>query len=190
MLKWSQVSSRNLLCERRYSFFETKNDRHVPSSLALMLSVVAFLFVSQSALGAVKTHSKAILSSDPDQPFTLSLADYGAASDGITDDGPALQRALNDLAKAGGGSLFVPDGHYLIATHVAVDFAGQALNIRIFGTAYSGPSPDPGDFGYDLNLTAEFVVKVGGASDALALTNLGSLSIENVCFIGDPGVLA
>src|SRR5215471_9568638 len=88
MLKWSRVASCSVRCERRYSFFETKNGRHVPSSLALMLSVFALLFVAnQSTFGAVKTQSSPPLGSGADQPVTLSLADYGVG-DGITDAGP------------------------------------------------------------------------------------------------------
>jgi hypothetical protein len=38
----------------------------------------------------------------------------GAIGDGKADDGPALQRAINDLHAAGGGTLFFPPGTYRI----------------------------------------------------------------------------
>src|ERR1041384_515275 len=44
--------------------------------------------------------------------------DCGAVGDGVTDDGPALQCALDALAAAGGGQLQVPAGHYAILTPV------------------------------------------------------------------------
>src|SRR5262245_58880948 len=58
------------------------------------------------------------------EPVSVSLNDFGAAGDGVTDDGPALQAALEAIANHGGGELFVPDGHYAIVTPVVVDFGG------------------------------------------------------------------
>ena len=46
--------------------------------------------------------------------------------DGMADDGPALQAALDALAAAGGGTLIVPAGRYAIITPVAKDFGGIA----------------------------------------------------------------
>lgn len=39
------------------------------------------------------------------QNGALNLADFDAVGDGVADDGPALQRALDALADAGGGTL-------------------------------------------------------------------------------------
>jgi hypothetical protein len=53
-------------------------------------------------------------------------APYSAAGDGKTDDTQAIQRALDDVAVAGGGIAFVPTGSYLIAGHLRVP-GGVAL---------------------------------------------------------------
>ncbi len=53
----------------------------------------------------------------------LNVMDFGAVGDGVADDGPAFQSALEALADAGGGTLFVPAGRYLIATPVVKDFS-------------------------------------------------------------------
>jgi hypothetical protein len=42
--------------------------------------------------------------------------DYGAAGNGITDDRPALQAAIDDIANNGGGVLYFPSGTYRIGS--------------------------------------------------------------------------
>ncbi len=44
----------------------------------------------------------------------VSVLDFGATRDGITNDGPAFQKALDEIAKLGGGSVFIPAGMYFI----------------------------------------------------------------------------
>jgi polygalacturonase len=43
-----------------------------------------------------------------------SVKDWGAAGDGIHDDQPAIQAAIDTLHAAGGGALYVPKGVYLL----------------------------------------------------------------------------
>ena len=61
----------------------------------------------------------------------LNLRSFGAAGNGVTDDGPAIQRALDALATSGGGTLHVPRGRYAIRTPVSKDFSGLASSITI-----------------------------------------------------------
>jgi len=154
-----------------------------------LLLAATLLFALTPACGAVdgnpaKTHqgSARTLAS------TISLADFGAAGDGVTDDGPALQSALDALADAGGGSLFVPDGRYAIITPVTVDFAGRAMSVTIQGTPSSATGGANGDLGAGLNLTAEFLIKTGVGRNAFALRNLTTLLVTDLVFIGDPTV--
>jgi uncharacterized protein (TIGR03437 family) len=49
----------------------------------------------------------------PGQP-SVSVKDYGAKGDGVTDDSDAIQAAINDTAP--GGTVMVPAGTYIIAT--------------------------------------------------------------------------
>ncbi len=69
----------------------------------------------------------------------FDLSDFGAVGDGVADDGPALQSALNAIASAGGGILFVPAGRYAINTPVQKNFAGLAASVTIQGVASSTP---------------------------------------------------
>jgi hypothetical protein len=48
---------------------------------------------------------------------------YNAKGDGVTDDTNAIQQALDDVGAVGGGVVFVPEGNYLIATHLVVPTA-------------------------------------------------------------------
>jgi len=61
--------------------------------------------------------------------------DYGATGDGVTDDAPAIQRALNDLGKVGKASvLYVPAGNYKI---------GSTLKLQ------GNPGSNSGSYGMD-----------------------------------------
>ena len=50
-----------------------------------------------------------------DLPY-VNVKDHGAVGDGVTDDSAAFQAAIDDLSGTnGGGTLFVPDGVYMVA---------------------------------------------------------------------------
>jgi polygalacturonase len=47
----------------------------------------------------------------------FNILDFGAAGDGESNDGPAIQRAINACHTAGGGTVLVPAGkRYLSGT--------------------------------------------------------------------------
>jgi Pectate lyase superfamily protein len=119
----------------------------------------------------------------PGPTTVLNLRNFGAVGNGIADDGPALQRALDALATAGGGTLHVPPGTYAIATPVARGFSGKASAIAITGER-SSTAIDVAGNGTGLNLTSEFIVKVGKERDALALGGLETLLLRDIAFAG------
>src|SRR5690349_7965951 len=55
-------------------------------------------------------------------PLVFNVVDsaYGAVADGVTDDGPAIQLAVNAANTAGGGTVFFPKGTYAIKTEITV----------------------------------------------------------------------
>ena len=83
----------------------------------VFLCVVWVLLNAFSAGSAANAQSKKKLAASGNE-LVLSVADFGSKGDGVTDDGPAFQRALDALAEAGGGTLFVPAGHYFIGSPV------------------------------------------------------------------------
>jgi hypothetical protein len=124
---------------------------------------------------------------------TVNLRDFGAIGDGTTDDAPAFQKALDALAAAGGGTLFVPAGKYVIATPVSKDFSGLASSITITGVE-SLTMPAPPTAGGDqlclgLDLPTEIYPRTGFDQVALSLTGLRNLVVKEIAFVGTAGAL-
>jgi Calx-beta domain-containing protein/carboxypeptidase family protein/pectate lyase-like protein len=123
---------------------------------------------------------------------TFNLADFGAVGDGVTDDGPALQNALDAIAVAGGGTLFVPAGRYAIITPVQKDFTGSATDLTILGVESLTPVPPASSSGQELtnglDLLSEFAPRTGAQSVSISITGLQSFLIKHITFIGTAGV--
>ena len=122
---------------------------------------------------------------------TLNLADFGAVGDGVTDDGPAFQSALDALMSAGGGTLFVPAGHYFVATPVAKDFSSLNNGTITIQGVPSDTMPAPvtasgHELSAGLNLTSEIIAATGPNLSAFTLTNAEQLTIEHIAFLGQP----
>ncbi|WP_327230799.1 glycosyl hydrolase family 28-related protein [Streptomyces murinus] len=49
----------------------------------------------------------------------VSVRDHGAQGDGVTDDTAAIQAAITTVAAAGGGTLYVPAGRYILTDSLA-----------------------------------------------------------------------
>ena len=122
----------------------------------------------------------------------FNLAEFGAVGDGIVNDGPALQAALDAIADADGGTLLVPAGRYAINTPVEKDFTGLGASLTILGVESSTPVPPPNATGQELtrglDLTSEFAPRTGTQGVAIQLTGLESFLIKDITFIGTPNV--
>lgn len=70
---------------------------------------------SLDATGKVPASQLPAMSSGTDSG-TLNVRSYGATGDGVTDDAPAIQDALDAAYAAGGGWVVVPAGTYACAT--------------------------------------------------------------------------
>ena len=67
---------------------------------------------------------------------------FGAVGDGTTKDRVAFQKALDACAAAGGGTVVVPEGDYLIGSIVL----GNNTTLRLESRAYLVGSPDIADY--------------------------------------------
>lgn len=126
-------------------------------------------------------------------PQTLNLLDFGATGDGTTDDAPAFQKALDALAAAGGGTLFIPEGKYVIATPVNKNFNGLASSITITGVE-SLTMPAPPTAGGDqlckgLDLPSEVYPRTGMENVAISISGLRNLVIKDIAFVGTATVV-
>ncbi|HVF45591.1 MAG TPA: carboxypeptidase regulatory-like domain-containing protein, partial [Pyrinomonadaceae bacterium] len=123
---------------------------------------------------------------------SLNLKDFGAVGDGVTDDSPALQAALDALYAAGGGTLFVPEGRYAIFTTVAKDFTGLNASVTISGvpsnTPVAPPTASATQLAHGLDLKSEFRPRTGNVA-MLVLVGLRIAAIKDVAFMGTPGVV-
>ncbi|MFL6257119.1 MAG: carboxypeptidase regulatory-like domain-containing protein, partial [Pyrinomonadaceae bacterium] len=121
---------------------------------------------------------------------TFNLADFGAVGDGQTDDGPALQAALDAVVAAGGGTLFVPAGRYAIVTPVQEVAPAPGFSLEIRGVESATPIAPPTAGGdaltRGLNLASEFAPRTGEEGVALALWNFQSLLVKDIAFVGTP----
>lgn len=141
----------------------------VRQRIALLIAILVFGSLTASA-----------------QSNVFNLADFDPVGDGVSDDGPALQRALDAVAAAGGGTLNIPAGLYLIRTPVVRDFAGA--NVIIQGvpsdTMPAPPTAGGNDLAESLDLVSEFIPATGATLSAITLRNANNLTVEHLAFTG------
>jgi len=86
-------------------------------------------------------------------PLVYNVRDYGAAGDGVTLDGNAINKAIEAAASAGGGTVYFPAGNYLsytihLANHISL-FIDQGATIiaaaPVNGVGYDKPEPNAFD---------------------------------------------
>ncbi|HEX7313492.1 MAG TPA: DUF2012 domain-containing protein [Pyrinomonadaceae bacterium] len=158
----------------------------------LTLACVVVCLGAALAVGARASRVEPAPSPAPQTtPQTFNLSDFGAVGDGVTDDGPAIQTALNAVMQAGGGTLLVPAGRFAIVTPVFVATAANNISIEIRGVESATPIAAPtagGDaLSRGLNLTTHFLPRTG-SQVAFTFGSLRSLLIQDIDFLGTPNV--
>jgi hypothetical protein len=157
------------------------------ASLGLIVAQGKTAPVASLRVYTANNHSRSI-----NTESVFNLTDFGAVGDGVADDGPALQSALDAMGEAGGGTLFVPAGRYAIITPVQKNFTGVASDISILGVESLTPVPPPNSSGAvltrGLDLLSEFAPRTGEQGISLNITGLQSFLIKDITFIGTPGV--
>jgi len=83
----------------------------------------------------------------------ICVRDFGAAGDGKTLDTPAIDKAIDEAAKAGGGTVFFPAGDYLsVSIHLKSNVALHLMQgATILGASskdgYKYDDPEPNEWG-------------------------------------------
>lgn len=149
-------------------------------SLVLVFFIFSSFFVSTGLRTFAKESARGALNTSA--ATNVDLKNYGAVGNGVANDAPALQEALDDLAAAGGGTLNVPAGKYRLATPVSSEFP-QTAQLIIKGVPSTTAIVVIGN-GKGLDLTSEFIIAVGATKDAVTLKGLDSVRIEDVGFTG------
>lgn len=67
-------------------------------------------------------------------PFAFDVRDFGAVGDGKTDDSSAVQAAVSAAVAAGGGTVYVPTGAYLMTQTVYIN---ASLPLQLRGEGWS-----------------------------------------------------
>jgi hypothetical protein len=124
-------------------------------------------------------------------------APYKARGDGMADDCPAIQRAIDAALAAGGGIVHFPTGRYLLKSgHLSVAGGGAGRNLTLMGEGSTssvlvlgGPGACildwPGGESRDLELkNLGFDAAGYWASSCVALATFHGLSIEGCAFGG------
>src|ERR1051325_1649998 len=153
----------------------------------VFLCVVWILLNASSSSSPANAQTKKKVAAAGNE-LVLSVADFGANGDGVTDDGPAFQSALDALAEAGGGTLFVPGGRYFIASPIIKDFSGSNASITIQGvpsdTMPAPPTATGDQLSFTLDLVSEIIPATGSVDSAFSLSNLHDLTVEHLAFTG------
>lgn len=81
--------------------------------------------------GALAALASAACGQTTGSPSILDVRSFGAKGDGIANDGPAFQRAIDAAAQAGGGTVIFGTGTYLLRYRPAEDGDGvSAITLR------------------------------------------------------------
>ena len=103
---------------------------------------------------------------------SVSVKDFGAVGDGVTNDTVAIQAALDSLPAAG-GEVFVPTGQYLVSAELLV-----TKRVRLFGTGHS----------FVFNSTSPSqIIKSSTMSGPVITLDAGGSVIESLSFFGQIG---
>lgn len=127
--------SKEFSAERiRLNLVNLLNSASDPSSGGVAAVIGSFLLRSGTGQAWLKTGAADTAWTKLVQSYGwLSVRDYGAVGDGVTDDTAAFQNAMADASAAGGNVVFVPSGTYAITQ---LTMAGLS-NVQLRGAGAS-----------------------------------------------------
>lgn len=99
----------------------------------------------------------------------ISVKDFGAVGDGVTDDTTSIQAAINAVIAAGGGDLYLPEGKYL---HSGLTINWSNSPIRLHGSSYNSQSGYGSELYYSGSSVALTFEGNGAAFNGYVVENL------------------
>src|SRR5919108_2631030 len=84
-------------------------------------------YIRRRSQNFILSQRGAVTSPMVDRFSKYNFKQFGALGDNRADDGPSLRSAVASLAKAGGGSLYIPEGNYILVPQTAVSFYAASL---------------------------------------------------------------
>jgi hypothetical protein len=99
----------------------------------------------------------------------VSVADFGATGDGITDDTSAIQAAIDAIEAIGGGSVLLPTGVYLVSDAITIDSEG----VELFGVGSNILSSA------DATGASMFLVDDGSTADAVISVQASGVTLRD-----------
>ena len=120
-------------------------------------------------MALTKAHNRMIVGS------VVNVKDYGATGDGVTDDAQAIQEAIDSIGSSG-GSIFFPDGTYLVNTQIDLK-----TRLTIFGEERNNTKIKAG-------AAITSVLSLTGTAFNVRIKHLGidgnSLAVKSVSIVG------
>lgn len=99
----------------------------------------------------------------------VSVKDFGAVGDGVTDDTDAIQAAIDAVNVAGGGKLYIPAGKYLTSATITINGTASLI---VEGAGKGDRRHDEGyDYGTIILTTATNAFDLSNASSGTGRTN-------------------
>lgn len=114
-------------------------------------------------------------------PFLVGYAtpqDYGATGNGVTDDTAAFQAAITAVQNAGGGTVFVPAGTYLVTPTASPALSVTHNGVKILGAGRDSTTIKKNGNGVALSLS-------GPSSDPTGATHVRECTVENLSINGN-----
>ena len=117
----------------------------------------------------------------------ISVKDFGAVGNGVTDDSIAFTNTLNAVINAGGGTIWIPAGTYVVDLNWSTQVIAQDYNTIVFQGAGTTSTTLLGKTG----ATAVLTINRGGTGDNWLDTRMIFRDLEfktesNVCNGGTP----
>jgi len=110
---------------------------------------------------------------------TVSVKDFGAVGDDITDDASAFQTAFNTLIGLGGGTLYIPTGVYRIKSRIDITCSAQQ-NISVVGDGRYVSILDFSDSAI-LGLNFNSTTTTANQLPSFEVTNIGLITSSTNC---------